>query len=179
MNLSAASLKALKLQFANQAKAYGIGGSELSVGQTYAATPSIAQTIYDKVVEDGNAFLQSININLVDELKGDKVGMSLTGRVASRTEITGGAERTPKNLLNTDSNTFELFETEFDIAIGYKQIDQWAKFTDFANRYMAMVRRAIGNDMLQIGWAGTSVATTTVEADLSDVNIGFTAVQAA
>ena len=173
MNLSTASVKALKEQFSNQAKAYGIGGSELAVGQTYAATPTIAQTIYDKLIEDGNDFLQKINVHLVPEIKGEKVGMSLTGSVASRTEITPTTERTPKKLVNLDAKTYELFETEFDVAIGYKTIDQWAKFKDFQRRYMEHVRKLIGNDLLRMGWAGTSVATTTSAGDLSDVQIGW------
>lgn len=173
MQLSAAGRAALIQHFVNTAKAFGIEPGNPSAGQHYAATPTVAQTIYNKIVEDGNPFLQMINVMPVSEIKGDKVGMSLTGSVASRTDTTGAGERTPKHLADTASKLYELYHTDFDVALLYSLIDAWAKFPDFAARYMALVRQAIGSDMVKIGWNGTSAAATTAQADLSDVNIGW------
>jgi P2 family phage major capsid protein len=171
MNLSNESRQALMLHFANTALAY-----DAQVGQQYAATPSKAQTIYNKIVEDGNAFLRQINMVPVTEVAGDKIGLFLTKRVGSRTQITPTVERTPKNLSDTDSKGYQTAFTEFDVAIGYALIDAWAKFPDFADRYMTLVRQAIGNDMLQTGWTGTSVAATTNMTSnplLQDLNKGW------
>jgi len=173
MNLSAQAKIILLEHFVNTAKAYGIAAADPKVGQDFAATPTAAQSIYNKVVEDGNDFLRSINLMPVSEIKGEKIGMSLSGSVASRTDTSAAGERTPKHLNALDTQVYELFATEFDVALKYALIDAWAKFPDFAARYMALVRQAIGNDMLKIGWLGTSVATDTVAADLSDVNIGW------
>lgn len=176
MNLSQEARKKLDQHFANTAQAFGVPVRDPAAGQHYAATPTVAQTIYNKIVEDGNAFLRSINVMPVSDLKGEKVGMSLTGRVGSRTDTSGSGERTPKHLDNTDPKGYELFPTEFDVALKYAKIDAWSKFPDFAARYMALVRQAIGNDMLQTGWTGTSAAAATnigINPLLQDLNIGW------
>lgn len=172
-HLTAQARQKLDEHFALTAQAFGVAPQPPAVGQHFAATPTVAQTIYNKIVEDGNAFLRSINVLPVSEMKGDKVGLFLNGKVASRTDTTGAGERTPKHLADTLSKLYELYATEFDVALLYSLIDSWAKFPDFAARYMALVRQAIGNDMLTIGWNGTSVAATSVAADLSDMNIGW------
>lgn len=174
--LSAQGRQALNQHFRNTALAFGIQPGDPASGQHFAATPSVAQTIYEKVVEDGNPFLSRINVVPVSELKGERVGMSLTGRVASRTDTSGAGERTPKHLVNTAAKGFELFHTEFDVALKYALIDAWAKFPDFAQRYMRLVRQAMGNDMLQTGWTGTSAATATnivTNPLLQDLNKGW------
>jgi len=176
MNLSALARKALDEHFANTAKAFGMPAGVPTAGQHYAATPTVNQRIYNKIVEDGNEFLRMINVLPVTEIKGEKIGMSLTGRVASRTDTSGAGERAPKHLVDTAAIPYELFPTEFDVALKYALIDAWAKFPDFRQRYMTLVRQAIGNDMLQIGWSGTSAATATnIGANplLQDVNIGW------
>ncbi len=173
MNLSNKAIAVLAQHFVNTAKAYGLQPGNPLAGQNYAATVTSAQTIYNKIVEDGNPFLSLINVMPVSEMIGEKVGMSLTGRVASRTDTSAAGERVPKHLNQLDSKGYTLTATEFDVALKYALIDMWAKFPDFAARYMTLVRQAIGNDMLTIGWLGTSVAADTVAADLSDVNIGW------
>ncbi len=176
MMLSAQARAKLEQHFANTAKGFGVPAGNPAAGQHFAATPTVAQTIYDKIVEDGNPFLQRLNVIPVSELKGEKVGMSLTNRVASRTDTSGAGERTPKHLVDTAAKGYELFATEFDVALKYSLIDSWAKFPDFAARYMRMVRQAIGNDMLQTGWTGTSVAATTnigTNPLLQDLNKGW------
>jgi len=175
MHLSILARRALDEHFTNTAHAFGIPVGNPAAGQNYSATPSVAQTIYNKIVQDGNAFLKLINVLPVTELKGDKIGLSLTGRVASRTNTSSG-ERSAKNLVGTDSKGYELFFTEFDVALKYATIDAWSKFPDFADRYMALVRQAIANDMLQTGWTGTTAATAT-DIDtyplLQDLNKGW------
>lgn len=172
MSLSTFEKNLLQL-FVSTAKKYGITPQAPTVGQTYAATPSIAQTIYAKIVEDGNPFLQLINVLPRSEMKGDKVGMSLTGGVISRTDTSGAGERTPSHLINTDSKGYELFATEFDVALKYSQIDTWAKFVEFAAMYMSLVRQAIGNDMLRVGWLGVVAAANATAADYTQVNKGW------
>jgi P2 family phage major capsid protein len=174
-HLSILARQVLDQHFANTAQAFGVPVADPKAGQHYSATPSVAQTIYNKIVQDGNAFLRSINVIPVSEIKGEKVGLGLTGRVARRTNTTSG-ERIPKSLVSTDAKGYECFFTEFDVALKYALIDAWSKFPDFAERYMRAVRQAIGNDILQTGWTGTSAATATdINANplLQDLNKGW------
>lgn len=147
------------------------------IGKQFSATPSVAQTLMEKIVLLGDPFLKSINVLPVTEMKGDKILLGLTGKVAGRTKTaTPGNKRVPKRLANTDSKGYELFDTTFDVALAYNTIDVWAKFPDFAVRYMKAVRDAIQNDILQVGWTGTSVADNTdLDANplLEDLNIGW------
>ena len=48
MNLSDIGRQALTLHFANTARAFGVESGDPMAGQNYAATPSVAQTIYQK-----------------------------------------------------------------------------------------------------------------------------------
>lgn len=176
MHLSTEARTQLEQHFSNTAKAFAVPAGNPQAGLNYAANPSVAQSIYNKIIEDGNAFLSTVNVLPVTEMKGEKVGMSLSARVASRTDTSGDGERVPKHLDKMDGKGYELFATEFDVALKYAKIDSWAKFPDFAARYMQLVREAIGNDMLQVGWTGTSVAADTDLAAnplLEDVNKGW------
>lgn len=146
------------------------------VGEQYAATPSIAQVLNDKIIQDGNPFLRQINVLPVGEIKGEKVMLGLSNRVTSRTDTSGAGERVPKDLVSLDAEGYELFATETDVALRYATIDVWAKFPDFATRYGMAVRKAIGNDRLAAGWYGTSAAATTnigTSPNLQDLNKGW------
>ena len=171
MQLSTQSRAVLKQHFQNTARAFA---SE--VGEQFSATPTVAQTIIKKIVELGGPFLNSINIVPVSELKGEKVMIGLSARVASRTDTSSTGERVAKNLAALDAKGYELFATEFDVALKYALIDSWAKFPNFKDLYMQAVREAIANDMLQCGWTGTSAATSTNIGNnplLQDLNVGW------
>lgn len=143
------------------------------VGQQYAATPSVAQTLNEAIIVDGNWFLKLINIVPVPEIKGEKVFLGLAGHVTGRTNTGAGGEREAKRLIDMNAEPYELHKTDSDVALGYATVDVWAKFKQLAKLFGKAVREAIGNDRIMIGWVGTSAAVDTVEADLSDVNIGW------
>lgn len=143
------------------------------VGEQYAATPSIAQTLNEKIIVDGNWFLGLINVVPVTEIAGEKVLLGLSGNVSGRTDTSGAGERTAKNLVDLNNDGYSLSKTDSDVALRYATIDAWAKFSDFVEKYNKAVRQAIGNDRLKVGFVGTSAAADTVAADLSDVNIGW------
>ena len=167
-NISVQATKKISDLHKFTAQAYGG-----EVGKQYAATPSVAQTLNDKIVIDGNWFLRMVNVFPVTEIKGEKVGLGLSGSVSGRTDTSGAGVRIAKNLVSTDAAGYELKKTDSDVALRYTTVDAWAKFKDFAERYGKAVRKAIGNDRLKVGFVGTSAAVDTVAADLSDVNIGW------
>lgn len=157
--------------FEMTAKAYGG-----RVGEQYSATPTVAQVLNDKIVEDGNPFLSRVATVAVSEITGEKIPMSVSGLVATRTDTSGSAERVARQLVGLDTVPYMLYKTDNDVAIKYSLIDVWAKFADFRARYQRLVRQAIGNDRLRIGWHGVSADADTdpVANPLGeDVNIGW------
>nr|VFJ42956.1 MAG: phage major capsid protein, P2 family [Candidatus Kentron sp. FM]VFJ43630.1 MAG: phage major capsid protein, P2 family [Candidatus Kentron sp. FM]VFK05645.1 MAG: phage major capsid protein, P2 family [Candidatus Kentron sp. FM] len=150
----------------------------LSRWEQYSVEPSVAQSLHDKIVEDGNWFLGRIRGSVpVRDLKGKKIGMGVTRPIATRTDTSvPGVERTPRRVMTLDEKGFELFQVNTDTAIGYEEIDQWSMFKDFAARYQRQIRRAVGNDRILCGWHGVDHATTTdpvANPLLEDVNIGW------
>lgn len=171
MNLSDNAKQKMIHLFKMTALAYGVQSV-----QNFTATPTLAQTLNTKIVEDGNPFLGLISTVPVTEIAGEKVGLSLSGRVSSRTDTSSSGERAAKRLLATDAEGYTLKQVDSDVALTYAQIDSWAKFPDLRNRYGLAVRLAIGNDRLQAGWTGTSAAATTdVDTNplLQDLNQGW------
>lgn len=171
MQLSSQSRAVLKQHFQKTALAFAG-----EVGEQFTATPTVAQTIIKKIVEAGGTFLNMINVLPVTEMKGEKVLLGLSGRVASRTDTSSTGERVAKNLAASSTQDYELFATEFDVALKYALIDSWAKFPNFADLYMQAVREAIVNDMVQAGWTGITAETDTNISDhplLQDLNIGW------
>lgn len=141
--------------------------------EAFAVTPSIQQTLEQRI-QESSAFLQSINVVGVDEIKGEKIGLGV-GSTAGRTDVSA-KDRTPRDVSDMGSNKYECFLTEFDTAMPYSKIDAWAKFPNF----QALVRDAIirqqALDRIMIGFNGTSAATETnrtSNALLQDVNIGW------
>lgn len=159
-----------KVKELHQFTAQAFGGVQ---GELYVATPSVAQTINNKIIEDGNWFLALLNTIPVSEISGEKVFLGLSGSVTSRTNTSGSGERTAKNLVDLNAEPYALKKTDSDVALRYSTIDAWAKFDDFRERYNLAVRQAIANDRLKIGFVGTSAIADTVADDLSDVNIGW------
>lgn len=153
------------------AQGYGVA----DVSQQFSITPSVQQLLKDKIVE-ASTFLPRINIITVDELKGENILAGASGPVTGRTDTTGDAERTPRDVLGLDKYTYELAPTQSDVYMRYATVDAWAKFKDMAERYLRYVQARIATDMELIGWHGVSVAPTTDLAAnplLQDVNKGW------
>jgi P2 family phage major capsid protein len=141
----------------------------------FAATPSVQQTLETKM-QESSAFLQKINIIGVNELKGEKVGIGVTGPIASRTDTSGAGSRTPRDVSALSTNDYECKQTNYDTYIRYALLDAWAKFPDFQTRLRDVIIKRQALDRICIGWNGTSAAATTdlgTNALLQDVNIGW------
>jgi P2 family phage major capsid protein len=158
-------------QFIQQiGQVYGVDAT-----RQFTVTPSIAQELQPLITLDGAPFLQMINVIGVSELKGEKIFMDVSGLVSKRTD-TDDNDRVPTDPSSLDKKGYELFPVETDVAIKYATIDAWAKFPNFAAMWNGLVRKAIANDRLRVGWHGLSNATPTVPATYpngEDVNIGW------
>lgn len=141
----------------------------------FAVDPTVQQKLESRMMES-TAFLSAISIVGVNELKGQKVGIGVTGPIASRTDTSGAGERNPRDVKDLSSQDYEAKQTNYDTAIRYATLDAWAKFPDFQTRLRDAIIRQQGLDRIMIGFNGTSAAATTNLAGnplLQDVNIGW------
>ncbi|MCE4364860.1 phage major capsid protein, P2 family [Xanthomonas hortorum] len=159
-------------QFVEQiAKLNGI----TSALHSFAVDPTVQQKLETRM-QESSEFLSKINIIPVDELSGQKVGIGVTGSIASRTDTGAGKTRTPRNVAALDKNEYVAKKTDFDTAIPYALLDAWAKFPDFQARLRDAIVKRQALDRLQIGFNGTHAAADTDRAAyplLEDVNIGW------
>jgi P2 family phage major capsid protein len=146
-----------------------------AVARNFAVEPSVQQKLVDKISED-TSFLGDVNIELVTELKGEKLGLGLDGKIiSSRTDVLA-APRVPKSYWSLDDDKYECRDTHFDTFLSYAQIDKWAKFPDFSARISAHLLLAQRADRIKIGFNGKSHAPTTDRAANplgQDVNVGW------
>ena len=143
------------------------------VAQTFAVTPSVAQSLELRVQESSH-FLSLINIVQVSEQEGEKIGLGVANQPLAYRTASG--PRTPVDPIAMDSSGYFCRQTNFDTQITYAQLDQWAKFPNFQRRVRDVILARLGLDRIMIGWNGTSAAATTDLATnplLQDVNIGW------
>ncbi|PFH11006.1 P2 family phage major capsid protein [Collimonas sp. PA-H2] len=145
-----------------------------SVAQVFGVDPSIQQKLETKMQESSD-FLKSVNIIGVTELESEKLGLGISGPIASRTN-TDKADRKTRDLTTMDNQRYRCEKTNFDTHIGYAKLDAWAKFPDFQQRIANNILQRQSLDRMVIGFHGTSVAADTdilKNPMLEDVNIGW------
>lgn len=145
-----------------------------SAGEQFNVTPSIQQTLETRM-QESSAFLSSINMVGVDEIKGQKVGLGVSGPIAGRTN-TEEKDRATRDVTELTDNGYEAVSTEFDTHIKWAQLDAWSRFPDFQARIRNAILQRQALDRIMIGFNGTSAATETnrtANPMLEDVNIGW------
>lgn len=145
-----------------------------SVSEKFTVTPSVQQKLEERI-QQSSEFLKKINIHLVNEQSGEPIGLGISRPIASRTN-TQAKDRQATDPTALDSRKYFCVQTNFDTAISYKRLDQWAKFKDFYNRFRAVIIKRQALDRIMIGFNGTSVAEETnivSNPKLQDVNKGW------
>jgi P2 family phage major capsid protein len=145
-----------------------------SAVETFSVDPTIQQTL-EKKIQESSDFLNSINIVPVTEMSGAKLGLGVSGPIASRTDTTN-ADRVPRQMQNIDSKGYACKQTNYDTAFKYNLLDTWAKFDNFQVLLRDAIVQQQALDRMMIGFNGTSAAATTNLAAnpmLQDVNIGW------
>lgn len=145
-----------------------------SASQSFTVTPTVQQRL-ESLIQESSSFLSSVNMIGVDELTGEKLGLGISGPIASRTN-TATTDRSPRAVETLASTTYSCKKTNFDTAIKYATLDAWAKFPDFQTRVRNQIVKRQALDRLLIGMNGTSAAAATDLAAnplLQDVNIGW------
>ncbi|WP_038342992.1 phage major capsid protein, P2 family [Acinetobacter sp. A47] len=145
-----------------------------SVSHKFAVEPTVQQRLEDKI-QLSSGFLKRINIHLVQEQSAAAVGLGISRPIASRTN-TSTTDRQATDPTGLDERSYFCVKTDFDTAIKYQKLDQWAKFKDFYARFSGQIQKRQALDRIMIGFNGTSIAKTTdIEKNpkLQDVNKGW------
>ncbi|MFV0680011.1 phage major capsid protein, P2 family [Ottowia sp.] len=145
-----------------------------SVAETFNVAPSVQQTLENRMQESSD-FLKKINVIGVREQEGEKIGLGVTGPVASRTDTTN-AERQTRDVSDLNNQRYRCEQTNYDTHLRYAKIDAWAKFPDFQVRLRNAIVQRQALDRIMIGFNGTSVAADTnlvTNPLLQDVNKGW------
>ena len=145
-----------------------------NVHESFNVTPSVQQKLENKI-QESSAFLSKINIVGVREMWGDKLGLGVTGPIASRTDTTT-KERQTRDVHTLDERRYTCVQTNYDTHLRYATIDAWAKFPDFQARVRDAIVKRQALDRMMIGFHGASAAADTdlaVNPMLQDVNIGW------
>jgi len=150
----------------------------IDVGDTskkFTVDPSVTQTLMDTVQESSD-FLTRINIVPVSELKGEKVGVGVSGSIASTTDTAGGDERQTQDFAKLESNKYECDQINFDFHLRYKTLDLWARFQDFQLRIRNAIIKRQALDFIMAGFNGVRRADTSNRVTnpmLQDVAVGW------
>lgn len=158
MALSRHAALVLRQFFAQTARVYdGV------VGEQFTATPTIEQSLDRLLVENGGWFMPYFSRPFVRDLAGQKVLLSVNGLTATRTDTSSTGRRAARQLFTSGTKNYQLYQVNNDIGIAYSTIDAWSKFKEqFPALWNALVKEAIANDLVRVGWHGTSAATDTV-----------------
>lgn len=145
------------------------------VSKQFTVAPVVAQTLENKI-QEASDLLKRINVHVVPEQEGQRVGIGVSGPIANRN--TSNTVRREPNSPETieDNGTYRCEQTNSDTYISYARLDAWAGKRDFKNRVtnQIILRRAL--DRIMVGFNGTSVAAKSDFATnplLQDVNIGW------
>ncbi|MFJ2988323.1 phage major capsid protein, P2 family [Collimonas sp. NPDC087041] len=145
-----------------------------NVASTFGVAPSVQQKLESKI-QESSEFLGKINIYGVTEQEGEKIGLGISGPIASRTD-TDKADRKTRDLTALDNRGYRCEKTNFDTHIKYQTLDAWAKFPDFQQRIANAILQRQALDRMMIGFNGLSIAADTdIDKNplLQDVNKGW------
>lgn len=142
----------------------------------FTVAPAVQQTLVERI-QQSSEFLSSINMVLVPEQEGQKVGVGVTRPIAGRTNTANNNRRQPTDVTDTaELDTYRCEKTDFDWAIPYAKLDAWRHKPEFETILRDAILKQQGRDTIMIGWNGTSVAAQTdrtANPMLQDVNKGW------
>ncbi len=141
----------------------------------FTVNPTVQQTL-EKKIQEAAPLLGRINVVPVTEQEGNKLGLGVSGPVASRTNTKTGEKRKTKYLGALDERGYRCEQTDFDTHVDYATLDAWAKFPNFETLLRDMIVQQQALDRITIGWNGTHVALDTDIENfplLQDVNKGW------
>ncbi|CNJ96790.1 phage major capsid protein [Yersinia mollaretii] len=151
------------------------GVATVDLNKKFNVDPSVTQTIMTRV-QESSQFLSRINIVPVAELTAEKVGLGVTGSIASNTDTDGGDERETEDFLALDSEKYFCEQVNYDFHIRYNTLDLWARYQDFQTRLRDAIIKRQALDRILAGFNGISRAKTSNRAQhplLQDIAVGW------
>lgn len=153
-----------------------INGVEVeTLSKKFSVEPSVTQSLMD-VVQESSEFLTRINIVPVAEITGEKIGVGVTGSIASTTDTASGKERETEDFANLESRQYKCEQMNFDFHIRYNTLDLWARFQDFQIRLRNAIAKRQALDYIMAGFNGVKRAATSDRSKnplLQDVAVGW------
>lgn len=142
----------------------------------FAVTPVVEQKLQERLTLTSD-FMSRINVTMVVEQTGARVGVGVNRPLASRTDRAAGNRRTPGDPFGSE-NIDEYFckKTDYDYSWSYAQLDAWAHKPEFQQlcRDAVIVQKA--SDLMMIGFNGVKAEKQTNYVTfplLQDVNFGW------
>ncbi len=165
---TAQALQAYRRQIAQ------VNGVE-NLSSPFVVAPAPQQKMID-AYQKSTEFLSKINMPMVKDAHGQKLGLGGTSPIASTTD-TRIQPRRPTAVGEVEGLDYYLCtQTNYDVAYLWAQIDNWGALTDFQQRLANFAVKRIAQDKQRIGFNGTHRASTSNKAlypNLQDVNIGW------
>lgn len=151
-----------------------MNGAE-SFSTPFEVVPAKEQKLIDQYSLQTD-FLGRINIQGVKMGHGEKLGLGQNKSVASTTD-TRIQPRRPTGLFDLEGiDEYLCTQTDYDIAIDWRVIDNWGYLPDFQTRLANLAVKTIAQDMQRCGFNGTHRVKTSnreLYPNLEDVNIGW------
>jgi len=144
------------------------------VDTKFSVNPSVQQRLETKI-QESSQFLSKVNIHGVPEQEGEKIGLGVSGPIASTTDTTK-EDRETSDLITLDDIGYRCEQTNSDTHITYRKLDAWAKFKDFQTRIRDAIIKRQALDRMVIGFHGIKRTATSDRAAnpmLQDVNKGW------
>ncbi|GKX48538.1 MULTISPECIES: phage major capsid protein, P2 family [Pectobacterium] len=153
-----------------------LNGVEVAdLDKKFNVEPSVTQTLFEKI-QQSSSFLKLINMVTVSELTEEKVGIDVTGTIASTADTANGVERKTADFSKLDAYRYFCNPVNFDYHLGYNKLDLWARFQDFQIRIRNAIIKRQALDYITIGFNGVSRAATSDRKKnplLQDVAVGW------
>lgn len=147
--------------FANQAELNGISASAVGEGMSFSIVPKVEYR-WVKGIQSAHEFLKRITMDTCDEMIVNDLGYESGGIVSGRTD-TDSKDRQTKSLGSVKGVEYKCVVVDHDTHIKFSDLNRWSerdrqKFLEFINERR---RASKANDIVMIGWHGTSVAVNT------------------
>jgi P2 family phage major capsid protein len=134
------------------------------------------ETRLNDAIQQSDDFLQRINVVPVTDITGQAVLIDAAGQPLARRTDTDQDDRETTDLADPDGCPYTCVKTEYDVHMKYAQLDTWARFPDFQQRYTRQVYRRIALDRILVGWHGEQAAKKSNPVTYrlrQDINIGW------
>ncbi|MBF0783895.1 phage major capsid protein, P2 family [Muribacter muris] len=173
--MKATTLEQYSAYLQRQAELNNLPFNVLSEQRKFNVTPSVQQTIYEKLRES-SAFLGAISFVFPEEQQGETLGLDSNNTIAGTTDTSGDQTRKTSDIASLIKQTYFCQQINFDTHITYARLDMWAKFPDFQKRVAAVALKQKKRDLIMVGFNGTSRAPTSNRQQnplLQDVGVGW------